>query len=302
MTFQKSSITNLNIFYGYRCNLSCIGCLSGSDAVKTKDLDPDLSKTISVLPQLAERFDITGAITLLGGDPLLYWEERIIPITREIRKHFQKEPIVVFTNALLIDKYKEKIFDYILEFAPVHFTITRHLDGLGTNPLKAHWDQKITNMLSDPRVQKIHDSHYHLGHYHDHVIYFHRPEEWRNSYKLLPDGRIKPFATNDPQGSMAHGCTGSECSAVIEDRLYKCANLATLEKHLQALDQLEDPDWKKYLDYPYIDLNSIDEDRMQFFAQTHGSPVSHCDMCNNNPKSVTPWHRRDVTWVLPQNK
>lgn len=279
-----------------------MGCFSGSDAVKTRDLDPDLSKTISVLPELAERFDITGSVTLLGGEALLYWDEKIVPLTREIRKSFQKDPIVVFTNGLLIDKFKEKIFEYILEFAPVHFSITRHLDGLGTNVLKTQWDQKIATFLSDPKMQKIHDSHYHIGHYHDHVIYFHRPEEWRNSFKSLPGGKIKPFATNDPQGSMQHGCTGSECSAVIEDRLYKCPNLATLEGHLQALDQLDDPDWKKYLDYPYIDLNNVDEIRMEAFVKTHGAAVSHCDMCNNDPASAMPWHGRDITWILPKNK
>lgn len=285
--------TDINVIFPAR------GVFAGSNKIKTQDYDPDLSKTIKSLPILAELFTVADTLTLSGGESLLYWDEKIVPLTIEIRKHFPTEHITVFSNGLLVNRFKDKVYDYIRTFAPVRFTITEHLKGLGSHPLKKQWDLKIQDFTSEPFVERIHDKHFHIGHYNDHVISFYSVDQWKNSFKVQEDGKIKPYATQDPTGSMMTGCTGNVCSTVIEDRLYKCSNLASLKDHLHACGQADDPDWKKYLEYPYIDLINIDQSKMQHFVDTHGKPIDHCDMCPNSIKDNLPWDQRDASWVLP---
>jgi MoaA/NifB/PqqE/SkfB family radical SAM enzyme len=93
----KSDQVNLNIFYGFKCNYSCDGCISNSNLAKF-DQDPDFNDIIKTIPILADLFNITSMITLLGGEPFYYWDERIVPIAIECNKYFPNTLINVFTN------------------------------------------------------------------------------------------------------------------------------------------------------------------------------------------------------------
>ena len=59
------------------------------------------------------------------------------------------------------------------------------------------------------------------------------------------------------------------------------------------LNQSDDPDWEKYLNYPALDLKNITIDDLEFLKSTYGKPTEHCDMCNNQPVNNIPWYKRD---------
>ena len=111
----KHKDLSLNIIYGYRCNYSCVGCCNGSDYVKTTDLDPDIDLTLQALEKLPEYIEIdsSGMITLLGGDPFMYWHERIVPLAFAIRKSFPLSKINIFTNGHLINRYTNYVIDVL---------------------------------------------------------------------------------------------------------------------------------------------------------------------------------------------
>jgi hypothetical protein len=172
-------------------------------------------------------------------------------------------------------------------------TITDHLNGeelRNTTPGKV-WRESINTFLNHKQIVKIHKDHYHIKDNINSNIYFARPDSnaWRNIYKTTIDGKIKPFATNDPEGSMKYGCVSNNiCSMVRGTKLYKCTQLATLENGLRAKNQLDDPDWKKYLSYTPVDLLNIDESTLTNFIDTYAKPIDVCDMCSNSPSSGGP--------------
>jgi len=288
----KSDQVNLNIFYGFKCNYSCDGCISNSNLAKS-DQDPDLTDIIKTIPILADLFNVTGMITLLGGEPLYYWDERIVPIAMECNKYFPNTLINVFTNGQLLGKNQKKVFELSDKIDKFSLTITDHLNTeelKNTTPGKK-WRESINRFLNHKQIVKIHNEHYHIKDNINANIYISTPDSnsWKNIYKTTIDGKIKPFATNDPEGSMRYGCISNNiCSMVRGTKLYKCTQLATLENGLRAKNQLDDPDWKKYLSYAPVDLLNIDKSTLTNFIDTYAKPIDMCDMCSNNPTRGEP--------------
>ena len=126
----KISQVNLPIFIGHRCNYSCQECSSGSDFIKDSTDDPTLEEIISVIPTLAEKFEITDMISLQGGEPFLYWNDKILPLVAVLRQHFLSVPINIFTNGQLIGKNMDKVLDLCDNFQNISFTISKHLVGV----------------------------------------------------------------------------------------------------------------------------------------------------------------------------
>ena len=283
----KSDQVNLNIFYGFKCNYSCEGCISSSNIAKL-DQDPKLNDILKTIPVLADLFNITGMITLLGGEPFYYWDDYIVPIATECNKNFPNTIINIFTNGQLLGKNQEKIFELANQINKFSLIITDHLN---TEELKKTvpgkiWKKNVVEFVAHENIVKIHDRHYHIKNNVNANIYISSPNatNWRNIYKTTIDGKIKPFATNDPQGSMKHGCVSNNiCSMVHGTKLYKCTQLATLENALIAKKQIDDPDWQKYLSYNSVDLLNIDPTALTHFVNTYGKPIDVCDMCSNDP-------------------
>ena len=295
---KKIDQVNLNIFFGYRCNYSCDNCTSGSDSVRTTELDPDFDKTIASVEKLAQMFTVSSMITLIGGEPFLYWDERIVPLVLECNKHFPNTRINVFTNGQLLSKYKEKIINLCNQVDNFSLSITRHLIAFPGAKVAKKWQENINDLINDSRIVKIHNDHYYLKNNTNANFYFFAGRAWRLFYKRLPDKTIKPFATNNPEQSMMHGCTGNVCSCVFEEKLYKCPTLAALPGHLKSLGQDNDADWEKYLNYPAVDIFNPDQAQYQMFVDTYGKPTTWCDMCNASPKNIVHWETRTYDKVF----
>jgi organic radical activating enzyme len=295
MRFEE---TNLNFIYGFKCNYSCIGCSTGSNVIDSSTQDPDFDKIINSVKTASKLFNVNSMITLLGGEPFLYWHSRIVPLVLEINKYFPKKRINITTNGQLIGKNIDNIFKLAQQVDELSITVSRHLIGIDDATIKKTWDQNINEFLSHPMVVKIHDDHYHIKDNIHANIYFFQADTWKSYYYHTADQKIKPWATNDPEKSVRYGCTGIVCSTLYENKLFKCNNLATLSTHLQSLGQLNDPDWKKYIEYPYIDIDAIDEDLYKDFVQSYGKPTTWCDMCNNDPLQNIPWKQRTFPMVF----
>lgn len=299
---KKISQENLNIFYGFACNYSCDGCSSGSDVVDSTE-DPDLELALSSIAKLSNLFDVKNMLTLIGGEALLYWQSRIAPLSKEVRKHFPHVKINVFTNGQLIHKHLDQVLDLMCDLGNFDITITRHIPNISNNQPGRIWSKSIDTIANDSRIFKIHDHHYHIrDRIHNNIhITDNNNNFWKSFYRHTTDGKIKPWATNDPVGSMKHGCTGHICTVVFENKIYKCGNLAMLNQNLRARGQQDDPDWQKYLSYMPIDLDDINLDLLSRFSETYGLPTTWCDMCANKIENMTKWHRRTHAMIFTKN-
>ena len=293
---------SFNIIYGYKCNYACVGCCNGSDQIDSRIYDPDLTTTLKAIEKLPDILHIPsgGMITLLGGEIFMYWEETIIPLVKSLRRIFPETSINLFSNGHLINKYTESLIDILNEYN-CRLTISTHLKGDMSSPLGRAWKKNTDEFLSNTSLVKIHGEHYHVSVNTSANIYFYNGEDWMTWYQQLSNGKIKPWKTNDPVGSMKHGCaSGSRCSSMFENRLYKCGSLAMLSGLLTSKKQLADPDWEKYLSYPYIDMLAPDETLLNNFNESYGKPIVQCDMCNNHSKYVIKWTERTQEMILPK--
>lgn len=299
---MKSTEVNLNFFYGFKCNYSCVGCATGSNAVSEHCLDPDLNKTIQTIKKSSQLFNVSSMVTLIGGEPFLYWDTRIVPLALTVNEYFPKTRINITTNGQLLGKNVEKIFELSNQIDELSITITKHLVNITDLKVKRLWEENMDSFLSNDLIVKIHDNHYHIKDNIHANIYFFEPEMWKSYYYYTADKKIKPWATNDPENSMKYGCTGSVCSTFFENRLYKCFTLATLSQHLESLGQKDDPSWQKYLNYPFVDIDNIDNELLNTHVENYGKPVTYCDMCTNTNAKNTPWKERTFPLIFSKHK
>lgn len=297
----KHVTEQFNIIYGYKCNYACVGCSNGSDQISSRTHDPDLATTLQAIEKLPDILHIPpgGMITLLGGEIFMYWQDTIIPLIKSLRQAFPTTTINLFSNAQLINKYTESVIDVLNQYNCC-LTISQHLKGDMSSTLGWAWKKNTDDFLSNPSIIKVHNAHYHVSGNLLANIYIHSSENWYTWYQQLSSGEIKPWQTNDPAGSMKHGCaSGSTCSAMFENRLYKCGSLAMIKGLLTSKNQLDDPDWEKYLTYPYIDILAPEQTLLDNFNQSYGQPIAQCDMCNNHSNAVIKWIDRTQQMILP---
>jgi hypothetical protein len=67
---------------------------------------------------------------------------------------------------------------------------------------------------------------------------------------------------------------------------------------LNTLGQNNDPDWKPYLDYPYVDVLDVDPEKLKFHVDSYGFPIAQCDMCNDQPANVVKWVDRKQESII----
>jgi organic radical activating enzyme len=285
---DKKSQVNINLLYGYKCNYSCHGCLTNSDADYHEQDDPDLDKLLDSIPILADTFNIESMITLIGGEPFLYWNSHIVPISLKVNEHFPKTRINIFTNGQLLGKNLDKFIDLSDRVDNITLEVTQHLIGLENTTPGRIWKSGIDYLSRHDRIHKIHDEHYHVkNNIYANILLTSKIYNWIPSLKRLPNGMIKPYASNNPAESMKHGCSAANVSALVKDGyLYKCGLLGTLDHGLKYRNQLNDPDWQKYLSYQPLDLFNFSQEDLDQYMETYGKPISECDMCSDNPKNI----------------
>jgi organic radical activating enzyme len=299
--------TTFNVIYGYKCNYACEGCCVGSNHVKDTTHDPDLEVTLAAIDRLPGVIKIRdsddywqrGMITLLGGEPMMYWNTRIVPLARRIRRNFPRARLNIFSNGHLLHKHADEVIDFINE-VDANITISKHFIGDLESPVGQQWHKNITEFLSHDRIVRIHDDHYHVRDNCESNIHMYVGGDWYTWYSIDNHHRIKPHRTGKPELSIKYGCaSGSTCSSLYENRLYKCSSLAMLPGLLSAVNQIHDPDWQTYIDYPFVDVFAPDPNKLEAYRQTYGRAISQCDMCNDKPRNIIQWQDRRQGSIFP---
>lgn len=307
----KPYLKLLDIYYGAKCNLSCVQCDSGSDVIRTDEQDPELENIFDGIRLAREKFEIE-IYSLIGGEPLLYLD-KVYKIVEYIRSYDPNTTIVVSTNGTLLSKKIDQLSEMMQQFncsvmVCNHFSAfdqnmtTRITDSV--NKLVSKLDLvkgdsneffkefiKLDNPKKDPYWAKWIDERkeYFLGeqpqddYYHNDRFFLHfRPQNDFKKHYVVNNGKIKPHMTGSPHISYKHGCSSPMCSFLIDKKLYKCAALGTLKKFLEFHDGLDDPDWQKYLNYKYLDLETCSEGDVAKFHVGKYVAVAECDMCGTN--------------------
>lgn len=277
---EKIKLKIVNLLVGWKCNLTCKDCFAGVDILKNKiSNDPTLDSLIATVDDLSRY--ISGAsrhFTISGGEPFLYWSI-VKPLIKHIRYKFPDSPILINTNGRLLHKYKDELVDFLKEINNISLNIAYHHWNFQKTKNGIRYQKELDDFFDHPEINKIHPLHHDIP---DTNINFHGDlwadgfaAQWKREGNLL-----KPWATNNPKLSMENGCTGNICALAHESKLYKCPRLATLYPVLERVGQLDDPDWKKYLEYEPIDLSSDDQwEKIYKFKQEEGQPIDICDMC-----------------------
>lgn len=289
----------LNVVYGYQCNFACMGCCVGSNFVTADAFDPDMDTTLRAIERLPDilTIDPQGMVTLLGGEALMYWHDRIVPLVRKLRSVFPDAVVNVFSNGYLLNRYENDVIE-LMDELDVTFTVTKHLSGDLKSQQGQRWLDSVRTFLSNPRMVKIHDDHYHIK---DNIranMYFYDADYWYTWYKL-DQGRPKPWNSKNPALSFTNGCaSGQACSAMFENKLYKCSSLAMLRGMLSQKGQLDDPEWQTYLSAPYIDVLEPCAQDIENFISTYQRPISQCSMCCDSLDHAIEWSQRKAVHII----
>jgi len=253
------------------CDLACPGCDRFIDhnhnwTESYEDIDHNMEAWSKHLDP--------DNLTLIGGETLLH--PYIYDIIRSTRKHFDHACIEIYTNGLLFPK-RPKLIDLLLELGNAKISLTYH-----------NRDSKIRSLI-DRNIQKYIFKHKpwrqiapNQWQYKDVIFETTDPTQgdWYD-YRQEINGVLKPFTDNDPASSYAN-CSANVYPIIYKNRLYKCPPISMVRTHLTKTNQLDDKDWKPYLEYKGLDIN-CDETKLEEFIDNIQKPHSICSMCPANP-------------------
>jgi hypothetical protein len=101
-------------------------------------------------------------------------------------------------------------------------------------------------------------------------------------------------------------CVQQTCPLLYEGDIYKCSSIALLEKVLNDWKQTDRDNWKQYLNYDPISLNSSDSE-IENFIQNFGKPNKICSMCpsSKDKDSIVDHSTNVITkkqWLIASSK
>jgi len=307
----KPYLKLLDIYYGAKCNLSCIQCDTRSDVVRTDEQDPSLENILEGIKLAREKFEIE-MYSLIGGEPLLNLD-KVSKIVEYIRSYDDKTTIFISTNGTLLSKKIDELSDIIQtyncsvmvcnHFSAVDKDMTARITD-GVNQLVSRLNLtkrdsnkffkeflKLDNPKNDPywgkwieeRKEYFLEDQPQDEYYHNDKFFLHfRPQDDFKKNYVLKDGKPKPHMTGLPHVSYKQGCSSPMCSFLIDKKLYKCAALGTLRTFLKYHNSLDDADWQKYLNYRHLDLETCSDGDVAKFHVGKYFAISECDMCGTD--------------------
>ena len=248
---QVEFVTNQN------CNFRCLGCDSFSDIIKKPNfnnlVEQDIVNWSKVLVPLSNKNLINcKKVKFIGGETLL--TKNLSSFLKVAAENFTADWEIGFhTNGLLLKKNEDLIRlcnDLNIRiYITVHFKNREYLEKLKEN---IDFTQKLTK---DIRVVNSAKNWYS----------FHRYDK----------GKIYPF--NNDSKLMYENCIASSCHQILNGYMYKCSRLSNLPAALKQTNQLEDPQWKKYLAYKPIHYSNTQEEILDFFNKKEEDVCTGCN-------------------------
>lgn len=291
-----NSLKILDIFIGGKCNLSCFQCDTRSDVIRTNEYDQSIQTILEGL-KLAQQHYKIETYSMLGGEPLMYLPQ-VKQIVHYIRETDPDAYIIIPTNGTLIHKHKLELTDLLINYN-VSLFVCNHFAGFTDKKLSDKVVNSALEFSKELNLQEADVIEFNKALSGDDIteresftgqeyvftngkmhLWIRNQDEFHSHY-YLKDGKPKPFATKDPEGSYRNGCCSPMCSFMFDKKLYKCAALGTLERFLKHYNALKDSDWTKYLSYKPLDLTSATQEEIQDFSDTKLTSISQCDMCPN---------------------
>ena len=248
---QIEFVTNQN------CNFRCLGCDSFSDIIKKPNfnnlVEQDIVNWSKVLVPLSNQKLINcKKVKFIGGETLL--TKNLSSFLKVAAENFTADWEIGFhTNGLLLKKNEDLIRlcnDLNIRiYITVHFKNREYLEKLKEN---IDFTQKLTK---DIRVVNSAKNWYS----------FHRYDK----------GKIYPF--NNDSKLMYENCIASSCHQILNGYMYKCSRLSNLPAALKQTNQLEDPQWNKYLAYKPIHYSNTQEEILAFFNKKEEDVCTGCN-------------------------
>lgn len=214
-------------------------------------------------------------LTLIGGEPLLH--PYIDDIVRNTRQNFDHACIEIYTNGLLFPK-RPKLVETLLELGNCKISLTYH-----------NRDPKVRDIIARNIDKYI---------FRNKSWYQVAPNQWKHGdvvlettdptqggwydYRRTVNGVVKPWQDNDPASSYRE-CSANIYPIIYKNRLYKCPPISMLRTHLTKTLQLDDPDWKPYVEYTGLGLD-FKEHELDEFINNIKEPHEICKMCPANPQ------------------
>lgn len=272
------------------CNLACRACNHNSSLLGVKsgvDIDALIDDIKSFLPKVY----VWSHISIIGGEPLLEPRTReVVKVTREVSEATgQTCNIKLFSNGSRLLQEKEWIVDEMLK--GVNFRVTFHKPWY-TQQGSVNWENAAKfiryckergadteNLLEFSEAFRLLDG---------------KPRQWFDIVKYdIKDDQIKyyPFEEGDPEESFTH-CTCPN-SQLYNGQLWKCPMISYLRESLDATNQMDDPEWQKYLSYKPTSIHSSQEEIQQSFDEVT-KPHWICSMCPRNPVWFTATKQLDA--------
>lgn len=261
----KPIIPYVETMLTYSCTLSCRWCTNYSDYgmkggyVRWEDIKPNLDAWYDRV-----HIDCFG---FMGGEPLLNPE--LDTWIREFRKNYPTTTIMIISNATLFMR-NLWLLDTMADVGMVYLKFSLH------QPNAEYTKQSIDAVLTRFNWQWLEEEkRWFLP---GTILDFEIEDNLDRFTKLYRGeyGSMKPYNSNPIESHKI--CTQIICPLLYEGNLYKCSSVALLKRVLGDHNQLDDPDWQKYLNYNGIGVDCSDEDLLAW-VNNFAKPADICSMC-----------------------
>lgn len=246
-------IPHLEWHAAHACNFTCESCAHFSnhginEIIPLKTLEKWYTPWVKRI--------IPSRMAILGGEPLL--NKDIIEIIYMTREMWSKENkyFELVTNGWLLHKYPDlpkalEETNCVLSIS-IHGTTKKYNEKIDEiNVLLNSWKEKYSVTINPMPMSN----------------------NWIKSYKGFGN-YIEPFEDNNYQKSWDNCPTGQECFQLLNEKIYKCCNLAYLPMVKEKYNLSSK--WDKYLSYNPLNKNCSDQDIVNFFNK---KAETFCSMC-----------------------
>jgi len=265
------------------CNLACRGCNHNSSLLSPKST-VDIDQVLHDIEELLPKIYVWSHISIIGGEPLL--EPRTKEVTKKARELVEStgQPchVKLFSNGSRLLQEKEWIVDEMLK--GVVFRLTFHFPWYTIKGFKSWENAYNFTKYAESRGVDLNGNTFELSE--AYRLDNGQPRVWFDLFRYEYTDGIKyyPYEDNDIDESFKHcSCPNSQ---LYNGHLWKCPMISYLRESLEATGQLDDPKWKKYLEYKPTSINSSEDELRASFKEVL-EPHDICNMCSANPKWFT---------------
>jgi len=260
-------IPYLDIQMQYACNLACKGCISFSN-YNRKGL-VNINEGQEWLKEWSEVIE-PETVCLFGGEPFL--NPDVMMWAKAVRRYFPDATIKIITNIYYLKpEHVQQMIDlgntvlqlsYHFRYNEEYLYLKQHVSDCITG---FKWGIKDNDSISFLTLQ-----------YNTctikHVVFgeFIAPGK-------PAQNKIYPYNTENIN-TCIQICGNPNNPVLYKNRLYKCSPIANLKDTLHATDQMNDPEWMKYLEY--TGYSSTDD--LQEFVHDIGTANRICSMCGDS--------------------